>query len=454
MKDNSFINIDDIINIDIKKIGINGEGIGYYNKLAIFVDNALPNENIDVKITNIFENRAIGEVVEIKKESEDRVEPFCPKYHECGGCQLQHLKYEKTLKYKRDILIESLNKYYDKNLKQGLVKKVIKSPNIYNYRNKANLPVQFVRGKNQVGIYKRGTNHFVCLENCPIQMESLNEVLKTITSMMNKYKVDGYNPKTKKGFVKALSVRCNEDETEIQVSFIMFKKSLYINQLSKELVRLDKRIKSVFVSYNEKPKEQSFFTEKIEKIYGEDTINIKMDNKQFKLKPDAFFQLNYLQANKFYNIIKDLSDLKGKETIIDAYAGAATISHYLAHKAKKIYAIELDKASVESGKISLFNNNIDNVNIIQGDFIKALSGLKKMDIDLMVFDPPRTGLEKNTLEKLKQYHINRIVYGSCNQVTLAKDLSDLEDYQVMAILPLDMFPWTSLVEIAVLLKQK
>ena len=449
---NSHLAIGDVIDINIKKIGINGEGIGYYDNLAVFVEYGLPSEDLKVRITKVFDNRATAEIEEIITESPDRVEPFCPKYYECGGCQLQHLRYEKTLEIKRDLVIESMIKYYDKNFKQSLVKPTIGAENNIHYRNKASLPVKYQRGKNKVGIYKMGTNHFVEIGDCPIQMKSVNECLKDVTRLMDKHEIDAFDIKTKRGYVKALSVRANQDETQLQVSFIMVKYTNKINTLVKELVKMNKRVVSVFLSINTRAKEQTFFTPEIEKLYGSDTLEVTLDNHKFLIKPDAFFQLNYGQASTFYNKIKGSANLTGKETVIDGFAGAATISHYLADKAKKIYAIELDKASVQSGIVSLENNEITNVSMIEGDFFKALSGLKRMEIDLLVFDPPRAGLGKGVVEGLKKYKINKIIYGSCSPITLAKDVKRQDGFEVGELQPLDMFPWTSHVEMVVTLK--
>ncbi|MBU1140908.1 MAG: methyltransferase, partial [Firmicutes bacterium] len=171
---------------------------------------------------------------------------------------------------------------------------------------------------------------------------------------------------------------------------------------------------------------------------------------------DAFFQLNTPQANQFYLEMRRLADLKPYETAIDAYAGVAPISHYIFDAAKHVYAIEIDASACESAKLSLEKNNITNVTILKSDFNRALSGLKAKKIDVMFFDPPRTGLGEVTIESILKFKPKRLIYGSCNPSTLAKDLNLLlKSYRLIETVPIDMFPYTSLVEsVSLLIENK
>lgn len=451
---NEFINENDIINLDIRKIGINGEGIGYYQQLAIFVDYALPNENVDVRISKVYSNRAEGKIVKIHKKSEFRATPFCPIYEKCGGCQLQHLAYGQTLIEKRQLILDSFDRYISFKVPRKIVKETINADNPRYYRNKASLPVENKK-RNEIGMYQANSHKFVALDECPVQSEDINRILKTILKLMNTYKVDGFDPKFNKGYIKSLVVRVSKELEEAQVTFILFNDSKYLPKLVEQLVKDEKMIKSVFKVISKPTKKNPFFSDTPIKLYGKDTIHAKLDQFTFDLKPDAFFQLNSEQAHKFYMKMKEVANLKKHEVAIDAYAGVAPVSHYIASECHKVYAIELNESACESARASLKENGIDNVVVLQSDFNRALNGLKETQIDVMFFDPPRTGLGNETIDLILKFKPNRLIYGSCNPSTLAKDLSVLlNDYVLVETTPIDMFPYTSLVESVSLLHKK
>ncbi len=451
---NEFIKENDIINIDIRKLGINGEGIGYYQKLAIFVDYALPLENVDVRITRVYDNRAHGKIVKINNKSEFRETPFCPIYEKCGGCQLQHLKYSQTLIEKRQLILDSFDRYIDFRVPREHVKDTMGADNPKYYRNKASLPVENKK-RNEIGMYQANSHKFVAVDECPVQSKDINRILKTILRLMHTYKVDGFDPKFNKGYIKSLVVRVSNDIKEAQVSFILFNDSKYLPQLVEQLIKEEKIIKSVFKVISKPTKKNPFFSDKPIKLYGKDTIKAKLDEFIFDLKPDAFFQLNSNQAHKFYIKMKALANLKKHEVAIDAYAGVAPVSHYIASDCHKVYAIEADESACDSARVSLKENGIDNVVVLQSDFNRALNGLKETQIDVMFFDPPRTGLGKETIDLILKFKPNRLIYGSCNPSTLAKDLSVLlNEYTLIETTPIDMFPYTSLVESVSLLHKK
>jgi 23S rRNA (uracil1939-C5)-methyltransferase len=445
----------DIIDITIKKMGINGEGIGYDQKLAIFVEQALPYEDVKVEIEQVFENRAIASIKEILKESKDRKVPFCPVYESCGGCQTQHYDYQKGLDQKRDMIVQSFDRYIRTNIKSTVVKPTIGADNPLNYRNKASLPIQKIKGKNYLGMYARNSNQFIPIESCPIQHELINQILKTIVSLMDSLGVDGFDHKLKKGYVRNVVVRVAEHTKEAQVSFIMLKKSTRLDDLAQKLIDLEPNVVSVFEVINGDLKKPGFFTDEIRLIVGEETISEILNDHEYILTPEAFFQLNTAQAHKFYLQMKRMANLKKHEIAIDAYAGIAPVSHYIHMDAKQVYAVEQDPHACESAKLSLKKNGIQNVSILQSDFKRALSGLSEKKIDVMFFDPPRVGLGDDTIKAILKFKPTRLIYGSCNPSTLAKDLNLLlEHYTLVETVPLDMFPYTSLVESVSLLTLK
>ncbi len=445
----------DLLDVDIKRMGINGEGIAYYQKLAIFIDQAIPGEEVKVKIDEVYDNRATATIEEIIKASLERVNPFCPVYETCGGCQTQHIDYKAMLNYKRDIILKSFDRYAGLKISQKRIKPTLGAENPDHYRNKASLPVQSYKGKNTIGMYARQSNRFIPIDECPVQHKDVNRILKRIIKLMNEMDIPAYDPKYKKGYIRHLIVRVGENSKEAQVSFIMLKKSNRIEELTQKLIELEPTIVSVYEVINPDLKKIGFFSEDMRLIHGKETIKEELHGHEYHLKPEAFFQLNTKQADVFYQEMKRLADLKPHEIAIDAYAGVAPVSHYIYQDAKHVYAVELDEAACESAKISLEKNNIKNVTVLQSDFKRALSGLKEKKIDVMFFDPPRVGLGEETIELILKFKPSRLIYGSCNPSTLAKDLNTLlKDYDLVETVPIDMFPYTSLVESVSLLKIK
>ena len=443
------------LTLKINKIGINGEGIGYKDRLAIFVDGALPDEEVRVEITEVYENRAVAVLKEIVKASLFRREPFCPIYELCGGCQTQHMDYQKSLEDKRDLIIQAFQRYLPIKVSSKLIKPTLGANHPLNYRNKASLPVQKIQGRNRIGMYQKNSNAFIEIEKCPIQDDLINKIMDSIIHLMDELGIDGLDPKTKRGYIKSIVVRVNETHTEAQVSLILNQKSNRLNDLVKRLVEIEPQVKSIISVYHTNRHKIGFFDGDVTVLYGRDTITSELGGFSFDLKPEAFYQLNSEQADIFYQEMVRLADLKGRETAIDAYAGIAPVSHYIHKSVRTVYAIEIDAASCASARLSLAKNNITNVKILQSDFKRALSGLKEKKIDVMFFDPPRTGLGDDTIELIKGFKPKKLIYGSCNPSSLAKDLSKLMDlYDMRETVPIDMFPYTSLVESVTLLTLK
>ncbi|MFU8792764.1 MAG: 23S rRNA (uracil(1939)-C(5))-methyltransferase RlmD [Acholeplasmataceae bacterium] len=453
MKQN--VNVSDQITLHIEKMGINGEGIGYHDQLAIFVDFALPEEDCLVEITEVFDNRAVAKVIEIYKESKYRITPICPVYGRCGGCQTQHFDYDMMLNHKKEMIINAYKRYIKSPIDQEIIKDVIQSPKIYHYRNKAALPVRKLNGKNRFGMYMKHSNVFIPIDDCPIQNETINEILQSTVLLMDQIRLDAYDPKTKKGAMHSIIVRIAEYSNEVQVSFILLKADDRTKRLAKLLVGRHPMIESVFEVIHKNSRKQSFFDGDIYLLYGKQAIVEHLNEQEFLLRPEAFFQLNTPQADMFYREMKRMAGLKKYEVAIDAYAGIAPVSHYIHDAVHQVYAIEIDEDACQSAKLSLERNDIKNVTVLRSDFHKALVGLKNKKVDVMFFDPPRSGLGEKTIESIIGFLPKRLVYGSCNPSTLAKDLNLLlEHYDLIETQPLDMFPQTSLVESISLLVRK
>lgn len=440
------------IELDIKKLGINGEGIGYFERKAVFVDFALPGELSLVEITEDFNTYYKARLIETKRASAKRVVPFCPIYLECGGCQTQHMAYEETLLHKRDLILQAIKRYVKTPFNTKYVYKTIGMDDPKHYRNKASLPVEFKDGKNVVGMYKAGSNHLVDFKDCPVQDKDINKFYNLILNQMEKRKMDASNHG---GHIRFIVIRKTHETNEVQITFIVNEASRDVFELGKYMADKFKEVTSVYEVVNRDPKSRDFFTNEQLLIAGKETVDEVMNDLTFKLKPDAFFQLNTVQADKLYNLIVEKAQFKKDDIVVDAYSGIAPISLYMAPHVKKVYAIEALKASHESALETILENKILNVIPMLGDVKEVLNKNKNIKPDVIVFDPPRTGLGRAVTDFLIKHKPKKIVYASCNPSTLAKDLNELlKIYEVKSITPLDMFPYTSHVETITLLSLK
>lgn len=451
MMENNNIRVNDSLTLKIKRLGINGEGIGYFKRLAVFVDGAIPGETVRTVVTEVFNNRLIAKIDKVLEKSSKRVTPFCPIYDLCGGCQTQHFLYDYNLELKRDLILKSYLKYLGKDY-APLVENTIGSQNIVGYRNKASLPVRYVNGKNRFGMYQRNSNQFIPIDDCGVQRPNITKVFKEVMNLLEDNNITVYNLKNKTGDLHALVVRETEYRKEMQVTFVLMKPVNWVKQISDLLVQKFPQIKSVFTSINSNVNNQVFFSKDNKLIYGSDTIEEVLDGKTYLLSNESFFQLNTSQAKRFYETMVQLANLDSNDIVVDAYSGLGPVSQYVSDKVKKVYAIELNKSATISLKKQLKINNIDNVVVINDKFSEGLSKIKDK-VDVMFFDPPRSGLDDITLKLVMKREPSKIIYGSCNPSTLAKNLKELlKKYKLIKTVPLDMFPQTSLVESVTLLE--
>ena len=428
-----------MLELDVKKIGINGEGIAYYNKKIVFIDNALPKEKVKVEIVEETDKFIKADLKEIIIKSPYRVNPICPKYYECGGCSLQHLAYSEQLNMKRELVIEALEKYSGLNPRKFEIKKTLGMVSPNNYRNKVSAPIKDLNGC-AWGMYKPNTNHLVILHDCIVQYNDLNESLNEIVQIMDKL---GFKPKSKNdGLIKYVVCRQSSYTKEIQVTLILAETKTDVTPLVEEIKKLN-NVVSIYTDIN-KGESSDIFGYKLKKHYGEDYITDKLDKYVFNLLPNAFFQLNPIQAVTLYNEAKKAAKLSLKEKVVDCYCGVGTISIWVSSLAKEVIGIENNKEAIKSAKENAINNKINNVNFICGD---ASTELDKIDnIDCIIADPPRSGM-RDLSYKILDKEPKKLVYVSCNPSTLAKDLKILsKKYDVKYIQPIDMFPQTSSVE--------
>lgn len=433
--------------LEVKKLGINGEGIAYDNKKIVFIEGALPGEKVKVDIIEENDTYIKARLKEVLVKSKHRVKPFCPYFGECGGCSLQHMDYEETLNQKRELIIEAISKYTKLNPRSFEIKKMLGMDDPYHYRNKSALPVRFEE-KTICGIYKPNTNKLVQIDDCMIQFEDINYVNRRVTSLMDELGIKSFNKNS--GTVSFIVTRQGLITKEIQVTLILAETKTSVTQLAEKIMEIP-NVVSVYTDIN-KGEGKEIFGGKLKKHCGKATIKDYLGKYVFSLLPNAFFQLNPKQAVVLYDEIKKAAKLSRQERVLDAYCGVGTIGIWVSNLAKEVVGIENNKESITSANFNAENNKIKNISFICGDVIEEIEKDKRFDVILV--DPPRTGLGDFS-KKILEIKAKRIVYTSCNASTLAKDINILSaEYDVKYIQPVDMFPFTSHVESVCLLSLK
>ena len=441
--------------LDIKRLGINGEGIGFYNRCAVFVNNAIPGEGHNVVITKYDGKMAFADSIENKRPSVDRIEPTCPYYSECGGCNTSHIKYSKMLELKRDILIESLNRYTKLNTRSFEIASTVPSEQIFGYRNRSQLLVRKKDDKFTVGMLKANSNIPVYIDDCKVQNPLINVINRKVLEFADELEIPPYLAKFNRGVLRYLVVRVNE-KNEALVCFVCVEKNKKIRELAKKVIEI-KGVISVYENFNTSKKDGVIFGEESNLLEGQPYIVEELGKIKYRIYPNTFFQLNTSQAEKMYDIVLKACKLSRKEKVLDAYCGVGTISLYLANMAKEVVGIEYSKDSIESAKQNAEINKIRNAKFLQGDAAELIPKLLNDGevYDILVVDPPRTGLGEKLVNTIKQSKISKVIYVSCNPASLAKDLQNLSEvYNVNKITPIDMFPQTAHVECVALLNRK
>lgn len=442
--------------VTIKRLGINGEGIGYYKRKAVFVPGVFPPEEVVVKITEVQERFAIGSVERIKVKAKKRVKPFCKHYGECGGCQTMHIEYGEQLSLKEEMLAQTIARYT--NIAQETLKidKMVGMNTARYYRHKAQMPVRNTNTGVTTGLYKLNSNDLVPIIDCPMHAENINFVNRKILEICDANEVFAFDAETMRGLLRYIVTRESHNNGEIQVTLVITIYNQVLHKVADEILKLD-GVVSVGISKNHDISNHEIFGEEVEILAGKNTIQEGIGDVKYDLKPKAFYQLNPSQAIKLYTHIKSKIDFTKEKNILDAYCGAGAISMFLAADAERIVGVDVAKESLYSALHNKKLNKLDNVDFFQGEVKDILPKLydKGFNPDTIIIDPPRSGIDFVTLDLLTRKVVNKIIYVSCNPSTLAKNLKVLlRKYKIQSITPFDMFPQTSHIESVTVLVKK
>ena len=389
--------------------------------MVVFVPKALTGEKVRIRITEIKKNYAKGKVIEVLEKSKHRVDSGCPYYEECGGCNLRHQDSKENLKFKKEKVENAIKRIGKLDIK---VNDVVSSFRDDNYRNKASFKVE----NNKIGFYSEGTYQLVDIKECKLMKKEINDSLYYIRKYLEENKNE----------IKNVTVKYGNAMNEILIDIYSVNES-DIN-ICDFLINNLPSLKTII------------FNDKI--VYQNGYISQIINGLMFNCSAKSFFQVNDMQAEKLYNLAIKSANLKESDTVLDLYCGTGTISCIVSSHVKKVIGVEIVEDAVRDAKCNLMINNINNVKFIVGDAAKKVSKIKEK-VDVIFVDPPRSGMDRKMISIIKNIKAKKIVYISCNPVTMARDLNYLSDtYITSKVTPVDMFPNTSHVECVCVLKLK
>ena len=417
----STLKIDEVYETEITGLENEGNGVCKIKGMVVFVPKTLIGEKVKVRIIEIKKNYARAKLIKILKKSENRIESKCPYYEECGGCNLRHQINNKNLEFKVNKVKTALEKVGKINTK---VYDIIPSNKNDNYRNKASFKIE----NNKIGFYAEGTYRLIDIDYCLLLENEINECLRIIRT----YLINNQNN------IKAITI----------------KKGNALGDLLIDIYSTDDNDAGIinYLINNESKIKTIIFNDKV--LYGDGYIKQITNGFMFNCSSKSFFQVNNMQAEKLYSVAVSAANLSKEDTVLDLYSGTGTIASIISSYVKKVIGIEIVPDAVNDAKNNLEINNINNVSFICGDASKEIAKIKDK-IDVIFVDPPRKGLDKLGINIMKKMRPKKIIYISCNPVTMARDLNYLNDtYDVKKVIPVDMFPNTSHCESITVLERR
>ena len=391
--------------VKIDKLAHNFKGIAKVNDKVVFVEDVLPTEIVDVRIVKDKKHYSEGVSTNIIEKSSDRVDSICPYFKECGGCSTGYIKYDKALIYKKSIVKDIIKKYagYDVD------PEIISNYQEYKYRNKVTLRVL----NGNLAYTKEGSNELININKCYLVNDNINNIISTL----NNIDLTGLSEVIIKGTDDIMVILYGD-----------INGSIIINELKD-------KVSSIVLN------------DKV--IYGKEYTTIKVGKYKYNIYPRSFFQVNTDMISKLYDKVLEYAGTS--KTLTDLYCGAGTIGIYLAKNFDTVKGIEINKAAIDSANLNKKINNINNISFE----CKNANEISNISSDVVVVDPPRSGLDKKTINTLLNSSSKKIVYVSCDPITLARDLNILkEKYELKDITLFDMFPNTRHVECVSVLHRK
>jgi 23S rRNA (uracil1939-C5)-methyltransferase len=439
-----------------------GKSLAKHEGKVIFMENAVPGDIVTVRLIKNKKDWAEGQIIQFEGYSPERIQPFCKHFGVCGGCQWQMLPYEKQLEYKQDQVLQSMKRIG--KLEFPEIRPILGSARTTGYRNKLEYTFSNRRYllkeeladpeisslQNAAGFHARGIfDKVVDIDTCYLQDEPTNGIRKEVRRWAIENRVSFYDILRHEGFLRNVQVRlCRTGEIMVNIVFGYLNEPLQ-NTLLRHLQKKFPAITTLLYTINPKWNDSLNDLQPVI-FYGKGYVIEKLEKFSFKIGPKSFFQTNTAQAERLYQVVRDLAALYGTETIYDLYCGTGSIGIFLSDLAKKVIGVELIPEAIADAKENALLNKVYHAAFFAGD-VTAICNDDFLEAngrpDLIISDPPRAGMSDKLVAKLLEISAEKIVYVSCNPATQARDLNLLsEKYQISAVQPIDMFPHTLHIE--------
>ena len=430
-----------------------GQGVAHVEGCAVFLPNAIAGERVRLRIEKAQKTWASGKIVEILEKSPHRCNRACPVAKLCGGCDFWHMDYEEETRLKAERVKTCLNRLGGETLTEV---PILAAPDCRSYRNKAQYPVAAKKGRAYAGFFRAGTHDVVENQRCLILPEETDAVKDAVMDYVNQFRVSVYDETTHKGLLRHIYVRRGAVSGQILVCLVCNGEKLpKVDALLARLKRIP-GFTTLVLSVNTK-KGNAVLGDKFITLYGPGYIEDTLCGLNFRLSPRSFYQVNHHQAQRLYETAIEQAGITKNDTVLDLYCGVGTITLAMASAAGKVIGVEVIPQAVEDARDNARRNGIENAEFFCGDAGQAALELEKNGVrpDVVVVDPPRKGLNADTIEALSRMAPRRIVYVSCDPATLARDVALLKErgYTLQSATAADLFPRCAHVETVVLLSK-
>ncbi|MDZ7265307.1 MAG: 23S rRNA (uracil(1939)-C(5))-methyltransferase RlmD [candidate division KSB1 bacterium] len=466
----------DIVELNIESLALGGKGVAHIDGFAVFVERALPGQKIKAEIKRKKSNFAEARVVEIVTHSPNEVTPSCGHFGSCGGCLLQHLDYEEQLRQKQQQVRESLA--HIGGFQQVDVSPVLPAPDIYFYRNKmefsfsrqrwltvaeiqSNQPVErnFALGLHTIGSFEKVLN----IDACQLLSEPSNLVLRWTRDFARQSGLLPYSTKDHSGFWRFLVFKESKRRSQMMVNVVTAdhpQAGRLAHELVAEMVQRFPFITTVVHNINRK-KAQIALGDQEFTIHGPGFIEETIGSKTYRISANSFFQTNTRQAERMYQLLADWGQFQPDQIVYDLYSGTGSIAIFIAEQVGQVIGFEILPQAIADARLNCQLNSIDNCRFVEGDLKDALKDPATVveqygQPNIVIIDPPRSGLHPKLPGKILQLKPQRIIYVSCNPATLARDLQLLcqQEFDLIRVQPIDMFPHTAHCEAVALLERR
>jgi 23S rRNA (uracil1939-C5)-methyltransferase len=473
----------DIIEVQIDKYAFEGKGIAKISKskllglndtedenYVVFVNSAYPGDKVKAKLKKIKKSFAEADLVGIIIPSDERTDAKCKYFGTCGGCKQQDLHYQSQIKYKYLQVVEIFNKL------GGFIniesEPIISSDNIFHYRNKMEFsftekrwlsPYEINSGKNIDSTFGLGLHipkfyeKVLDINECFLHPEINNDILNFTREFFKSKNTSIYSTRIHTGYLRNLVIKNAFHTNDLMVNLVTSSQDdNLINEYFERLIKTIPQITTLVNNINKK-KASVAIGDFENVIYGPGFICDIIGRYKFRISANSFFQTNTLQAEKLYQTVLDFAELNGDEIVYDLYSGAGTIASYVSDHCKEVYGFESEKSAVNDANDNIQMNSIKNVKCFVADlydsFLPFIEYERLPKPDVIILDPPRSGMHKNTVSDVINLSPEKIVYVSCNPTTQVRDIKLMVDagYQLVKIRPVDMFPHTHHIENVALL---